>query len=104
MAELIPDSGQTKQDIHTDYMDYCALQNKSKSGSSLNNYGIWWMKDLHNAYLLGMTIPKRQDKIRAIRKVATAASATTTTTSNIANNSISSSAISADLSSSTSIN
>lgn len=63
LAELIVNSGRTEQDIKTDYIDYPALQNKSKSGSPLNDYDIWRMKDLHNAYLLGMTIRKRQEKI-----------------------------------------
>jgi hypothetical protein len=78
------------------------------------------MKDLHNVFLLGMSIHNRKNKINAARKVAAAAAAAATTaaaaaataaaaaaaiaTSNVANNSLSSYATSVDSSASTSIN
>ncbi len=85
-------------------MDYCTLQNKCKNGTPLNDDDIWWMKDLHIAYMLGMTIHNKQNKIRVARMVAAAVTTTTTATSNNANNSISSSGTLADLSTSTLIN
>jgi hypothetical protein len=101
---FIANSGQTEQDIHTDYNVYCALKKRIDTPGSLHyDDDIRRMKDLHNAYLLGMTICKRQNKIRAARKVAAAAVANTAT-SNVANNSISSSATFADSSTSTSVN
>jgi hypothetical protein len=58
------------------------------------------MKDLHNVFLMGMTIGNRKNKINAARKVATtfatdrATIATAIATSNVANTSISSSSAS----------
>jgi hypothetical protein len=59
------------------------------------------MKDLHNVFLLGMAIGRRQNKINAACKVASAAAAAAAAaaiaTSNVANTSIiSSCAISGD--------
>ena len=106
LEDFIANSGQTKQDIHTDYNVYCALKKRIDTPGSLHNDNdIRQMKELYNPYLLGKAIVNKQDKIRATRKAAAAAAATTATaTSNVANNSISSSATLADSSTSTSIN
>ena len=74
LAEFIANSGRTKQDIHTDYKDCHTLKKRFDTpGSYLNNNDIWRMKELYNAYLLGMSIYNRQNKINAARKVAAAA-------------------------------
>ncbi len=106
LAEFIANSGQSEDDIHTAYIDYCALKTKIDYPDSCHDdEDIWRMKDLHNAFLLGKTFHNKQNKIRAARKVAaTAAAAAPTATSNVANTSISSYSTSADSSASTSIN
>jgi hypothetical protein len=63
LAKFIVNTGRTEQDIKTDYMDYHALQNKSKSGSLLNDYDIRRMKELYNPYLLGMAFVNKQKLI-----------------------------------------
>jgi hypothetical protein len=120
LEQLIMNSGQSKDNIHNDYYDYHALKRKIDNPDSRHdNDDIRWMKDLHDVYLLGHSIQRRQNKINAARKVASAsasataaaaAAATTTTapaiaTSNVANTSIISSyATSVDSSASTLIN
>jgi hypothetical protein len=98
VKELITNSGQSKDDIHTDYNNYLALKKRIGNPDSRHyDDDIWWMKDLHNVYLLGMSICNRQKKINAARKVASAAAAAAAAiaTSNVANISISSYATSA---------
>jgi hypothetical protein len=92
LEQLIANSGQSKVDIHSNYIAYCALK-KRIDNPGLRRYDddIRRMKDLHDDYLLGMTIWNRQNKINAARKVA-AAAATAIATSNITNTSISTSA------------
>ncbi len=111
MEEFIANSGQSKDDIHNDVNDYRALKRKIDNPDSRHdNDDIGRMKDLHDVYLLGMNLRFRQNKINATRKVASAtaaasAAATAIATLNVANTSIISSyAISADSSASTSIN
>jgi hypothetical protein len=112
LKEFIANSGRSKNNIHTDYIAYRALKKRIDHPDSCHNDDdIRRMKDLHNVYLLGMSICNRQKKINAARKVAAAATAAVATaaaaaiaTSNVANTSISSYATSADSSASTSIN
>jgi hypothetical protein len=109
VEELIAKSGQSKDDIHTDYNAYLALKKRiDNSGSCHDDDDIQRMKYLHNVFLLGMAIHNRKNKINAARKVIAAATTATTATaiatSNVANTSISSYATSADSSASTSIN
>jgi hypothetical protein len=111
LEEFIANSGRSKDDIHNDVNDYRALKRKiDNPNSGHDNDDIRRMKDLHDVYLLGMNLRNRQKKINAARKVASAAAAASATaaaiaTSNVANTSIISSyAISADSSASTSIN
>jgi hypothetical protein len=99
VKELITNSGPSKDDsIHTDYNDYFAPKKRIGYPNS-HHYDddIRRMKDLHNVYLLGMSIRNRQKKINAARKVASAATAAIAAiaTSNVANISISSYATSA---------
>jgi hypothetical protein len=90
--QLIANSGRSKVDIHSDYIAYRALKKRIDNPDSRRyDDDIRRMKDLHNDYLLGMTICNRQNKINATRKVATAA-ATAIATSNVTNTSISTSA------------
>jgi hypothetical protein len=92
--EFIANSGQSKDDIHNNVNDYCALKRKiDNPDSGHDNDDIQWMKDLHDVYLLGMNICNRPKKINAARKVASAATAASAAsaaiaTSNIANTSI----------------
>ncbi len=111
LEEFIVNSGQIEDDIHNDVNDHHALKRKIDNPDSRHdNDDIRQMKDLHDAYLLGMNIRNRQKKINAARKVASAAAATSAAaaaiaTSNDANTSIISSfATSVDSSASTSIN
>jgi hypothetical protein len=110
LEQLIATSGRSKDVIHTNFNDYCALKRKIDNPDSRHDDDdIRRMKDLHNVFLLGMSICNGQIKINAARKVAAAAATTATaataiTTSNIANTSISSYATSTDSSASTSIN
>jgi hypothetical protein len=109
LEQFIAITGQSEGNIHNDVNDYCALKRKiGNCNSSHDDDDIWWMKDLHNVYLLGKTICNRQQKINATRKVAAAAAAaaatTTIATSSVANTSISSYATSVDSSASTLIN
>jgi hypothetical protein len=111
LEEFIADSGQSKDDIHNDVNDYCALKRKIDNPDSRHdNDDIRRMKDLHDIYLLGMNICNRQKNINGARKVASAAAAATAAAaaiaiSNVANTSIISSyATSVDSSASTLIN
>jgi hypothetical protein len=99
LEELIAKSGRSKDDIHTNYNAYRALKKRINNPDSCHDDDdIRWMKDLHNVYLLGMTIGRKQNKINAARKVtaapaaAAAAAATAIATSNVTNTSISTSA------------
>jgi hypothetical protein len=104
LAELIKKSGWSQQKIKTDYNAYQALKKRIDNPNSLHDDDdIQRMTELKDAFLLGGNIINRQSKIRSARKAA-AASATVTATFNVANNSISLSATSADLSTSTLIN
>jgi hypothetical protein len=111
LEQLIATSGQSEDNIHNDFNDYCALKRKIDNPNSRHDDDdIRWMKDLHNVFLLGMSICNRQNKTNAACKVIAAAAATATAaaaiaTSNVANTSIISSyATSADSSASTLIN
>ena len=97
LEQFIVNTGRTEVDIRVDYDYYLALKKRiGNPNSRHDDDDIRRMKDLHNAFLLGMTFRNRQNKINAARKVAaTAATAATTApaaiaTSNVTNTSISS--------------
>ncbi len=99
LEQLIANSGWSGVDIHTNYNAYYNLKKRIDNPDSCHdNDDIQQMKDLHDVYLLGVSIHNRQNKINATRKVAAAAATTATTaaaaiaTSNVTNTSISSSA------------
>jgi hypothetical protein len=98
LEQFIANSGQSEDNIHSDYIAYRALKWRiDNPGSRHDNDDIRQMKDLHNVFLQGMAIRKRQNKINAACKVvaitATALAATAAiATSNAMNTSISSSA------------
>ncbi len=112
LEQLIATSGQSEDNIYNDFNDYRTLKRKIDNPDSRHDDDdIRRMKDLHNVFLLGMSIRNRQIKINATRKViaaaaaaAAATAATAIATSNVANTSISSYATTADSSASTSIN
>ena len=57
-----------------DHNDYQALKKRIDNNNPRHHDAdIWRMKDLKDAYLLGVIIINRQKKIRAARKVATTA-------------------------------
>ena len=92
LEQLIVNSGRSKVDIRTDYNAYYALKKRIDNPNSCHdNDDIRRMKDLHDVYLLGMSICNRQKKINAARKVAAAVATAATTaaaaiaTSNIKN-------------------
>jgi hypothetical protein len=96
LEQLIANSGRSEVDIRTDYNAYYALKKMIENHDSCHdNDNIRRMKDLHDVYLMGMSIRNRQKKINAARKVdAVAATAATTAaaaiaTSNVTNTSIS---------------
>jgi hypothetical protein len=92
VKELIANSGRSEGNIHTNCNAYRALKKRIDNPDSLHDDDdIRRMKDLHNVYLLGMSILNRQNKINAARKVA-AAFAAAIATSNDMNTSISTSA------------
>jgi hypothetical protein len=92
LEQLIANPGRSKVDIYSDYIAYRALKKRIDNPDSRHyNDDIRRMKDLHDDYLLGMTICNRHNKINAARKVA-AAAATAIATSNVTNTSISTSA------------
>ncbi len=99
LEQFIVNTGRSKDDIHSDYIAYPALKWRIDNPNSRRyDDDIRRMKDLHDVYLLGVSICNRQKKINATRKVAAAAATAATTaaaaiaTSNITNTSISSSA------------
>jgi hypothetical protein len=106
LEQLIATSGRSEDNIHNDVNAYCALKWRIDNPDSCHdNDNIRRMKDLHNVFLLGMSIHNRKNKINAARKVAAAAAAAAAiATSNFANTSISSYATSVYSSASTSIN
>ncbi len=60
LKEVIANSGQSKDNIHTDYIAYRALKKRIDHPDSCHNDDdIRRMKDLHNVYLLGMSIRNR---------------------------------------------
>ncbi len=92
LEQLIANSGRSKVDIHSDYIAYRTLKKRIDDPDSRRyDDDIRLMKDLHDDYLLGMTICNRQNKINAARKGAAAAAAAIAT-SNVTNTSISTSA------------
>jgi hypothetical protein len=103
LEQLIANSGQSKDNIHNDYIAFRTLKRKIDNPDSRHNDDdIRRMNDLNDVFLLGMAICRKKNKINATRKVAavaaaaaattTAAAATAIATSNVANTSISSSA------------
>ncbi len=99
MEQFIVNTGRSKDDIHSDYIAYCALKWRIDNPDSRRYIDdIRRMKDLQDVYLLGVSIRNRQKKINAARKVAAATATAVTTataaiaTSNVTNTSISSSA------------
>ena len=97
LEQLIANSGRSEVDFRTNYNDYLALKKRIDNPDSRRyDDDIRRMKDLHDVYLLGLIIRKRQNKINAARKLATAVATTTAAaaiaTSNITNTSILSSA------------
>ncbi len=100
LEQFIANSGRSKDNIHSDYIAYRALKWRIDNPDSCHdNDNIWRMKDLHNVYLLGVSICNRQKKINAAHKVTAAAATTAATTaaaaiatSNVTNTFISSSA------------
>jgi hypothetical protein len=97
LEQLIVNSGRSEVDIRTDYNAYYTLKKRIDNPNSCHeDDNIQRMKDLHDVYLLGVSICNRQKKINTARKVA-AATATASTaaaaiaTSNVTNTSISSS-------------
>ena len=89
VKELIANSGQSKDNIHTNYNDYRALKWRIDNPDSRRyDDDIWRMKDLYNAFLLGKSIRNSQNKINAACKVAVAsatAASATIATSNVTN-------------------
>jgi hypothetical protein len=107
LEQLIATSGQSEDDIHNNVNAYLTLKWRIDNPDSCHDdEDIRRMKDLHNVFLLGMSIHNRKNKINATRKVAAAASAAAAAiaTSNIASTSVSSHATSVNSSASTLIN
>jgi len=107
VTELISKSGRRKQDILTDFNDYCVLKKRSNTlGSILKDHDIQRMNDLHPAFLLYKSIIHKQKKIQSAHKAADASAATAAlsnvinTSSNVVNTSISSTAAAANSSTS----
>ena len=99
LEQFTANTGRSEDNIHKDVNDYRALKRKiGNPNSRHDDDDIRRMKDLHDDYLLGMTICNMQNKINAARKVASAlaadraAIAAFIATSNVMNTSISSSA------------
>ena len=99
LEQFIVNTGRSKNNIHSNYIAYCALKKRINNPNSRHDDDdIRWKKDLHDDYLLGKTICNMQNKINAARKVASAlaadhaAIAAFIATSNVTNTSISSSA------------
>ena len=63
LEQFIVNTGQSKDNIHSDYNDYYALKKGIDNPDSLHdNDDIRRMKDLHNVFQMGMNI--RIGKIR----------------------------------------
>jgi len=78
LEQFIVNTGQSKDDIHTDYIAYRSLKWRIDNPDSLHDDDdIRWMKDLNNVFLMGMNIRNRQNKINAAHKVTAAAAAPT---------------------------
>ncbi len=99
LEQFIVNTGRSKDNIHSNYIAYRALKWRIDNPDSRRyDDDIRQMKDLHDVYLLGVSIHNRQKKINAACKdaAATATAATTVAaaiaTSNVTNTSISSSA------------
>jgi hypothetical protein len=76
LEQFIVNTGRTEVDIRVDYDYYLALKKRiGNPNSRHDDDDIRRMKDLHNAFLLGMTIRNRQNKINAARKAALALAA-----------------------------
>jgi hypothetical protein len=61
LEQLITTSGQSKDNIHNNVNAYCALKWRiDNPNSHHDNHDIRWMKDLHNVFLLGMSIHNRK--------------------------------------------
>jgi hypothetical protein len=61
LEQLIANSVQSEDDIHTNYNAYLALKWRIDNPNSRHDDDdIHWMKDLHNVFLLGMAIRRRQ--------------------------------------------
>jgi hypothetical protein len=62
VEELIANSGQSKDDIHTDNNAFLALKKRIDNPDSCHDDDdIWRMKDLHNVFLMGMAIHNRKN-------------------------------------------
>ncbi len=80
LEQFIVNTGRSKDDICTDYNAYYALKKRIDNPNSCHDDdNIRRMKDLHDVYLLGVSIRNRQKKINAARKVAATAATTVTT-------------------------
>ena len=76
LEQFIANTGRSKDDIHTKYNDYRALKKRIDDPNSRHDDDdIWRMKDLHDVYLMGMSICNWQNKINASRKAAVALAA-----------------------------
>jgi hypothetical protein len=63
LEQLIANSGQSKVDIHTNYNAYYALKKRIDNPDSCHDDdNIRQMKDLHDVYLLGMSIRNWQKR------------------------------------------
>jgi hypothetical protein len=68
LEQFIVNTGRSKDDIHSDYSAYRALKWRiDNPDSRCYDDDIGWMKDLHNVYLLGVSIRNRQKKINVTR-------------------------------------
>jgi hypothetical protein len=65
LEQLIANSGQSEVDIRTNYNAYYALKKRIDNPDSCHDDdSIWRMKDLHDVYILGVSIRNRQKKCR----------------------------------------
>ena len=63
LEQFIVNTGQIKDNIHTDHIAYHALKKRIHNPDSLHdNDDIRHMKDLHNVFLMGMNIRNRQKR------------------------------------------
>jgi hypothetical protein len=62
LEQLFATSGQSEDNIHNDVNAYCTLKWRiDNPNSPHDNDDIWWMKDLHNVFLLGISIHNRKN-------------------------------------------